>query len=424
MNWIAASLVLVLLAFTAFFAAVETVLLRLNIARALRMDQDEHRSGAALVWLIEHRGRSLNAVLLNTVGVRVTFAIVALAAVGVRAGTVAGVLVIVVATVLSMTVGEVIPRTITARSLEEVALRLARPARVMVRATAPIAAMMVTIGRALARTRADVSGPYPSDEELQRLLEVADEEVDDPIEDDEREMIRSIFELGDTSVREIMVPRPDMVMVAHDASLREVVNTVIREGRSRMPVHGETRDEIQGLVYAKDVLRHMAMKPGVEKWSGLVRDATFVPESKRVADLLRELQAQAVHLAVVVDEYGAVVGLVTIEDILEEIVGEIVDEHDDEEPMVIELGDDRWQVDARLPVDELNTVLDAELPQEGWDSVGGLVFGVLGRVPRMGESLMIDGFELTAERVQGRRISRVLVTRVESADESDDAATA
>jgi CBS domain containing-hemolysin-like protein len=415
--------VLVLLVLTAFFATVETILLRLNIARAMRMDQDAEQEDGALVWLLEHRGRSLNAVLMNAVGVRVGLAVVGMVALGeVLPRGVSEVVGVVVVAVLSMVLGEVAPRTMTARSLERAAHLFARPAKLMVQLTSPVANVLVTLGRSVAGTRTEVSGPYPNDEEMRRLLDVADEEAVDRIEDEERQMIRSIFELGDTLVREIMVPRPDMVMVATDAPLRELVNSVIKNGRSRIPVHGATRDDIVGIVYAKDVLRHLAMQPGVEKWSTLVRPPTFVPEAKRVDELLRDLQEQTVHLALVVDEYGAVVGLVTIEDILEEIVGEIVDEHDREEPLVVEIALDTWRVDARLPVDELSELVSTALPQDGWDSVGGLVFGVLGRVPDTGEAIEIEGLRLTAERVQGRRISRVLVSRLLPA--SDEAASA
>ncbi len=411
---VAAAALVLLVLLSAFLATTETVLLRLNIARAMRMEEEAPKASGALIWLLEHRGKAMNAVLLNTVGVRITAAVLAtVLALDLLPGGVAGVVAVLGLSVVSMVLGEVAPRTLTARDLEVVAQRIARPAALLIRLTEPVATLLVSFGRAIVGTKPDVSGPYPSDEEMRRLLDVADEDADDPIEDDEREMIRSIFSLGDTLVREIMVPRPDMVTVEQDAPLRDLVNTVIKNGRSRIPVQRGSRDEIAGVVYAKDVLRHLAMQPGVENWSSLIRDAAFVPEAKRIDELLRELQEQAVHLALVVDEYGAVVGLVTIEDILEEIVGEIVDEHDREEPLVTELADGSLRVDARYPVADLSEMIDVALPQDGWDSVGGLVFGVLGRVPEPGESVELEGLRFTAERVQGRRISRVLVEIVE-----------
>jgi CBS domain containing-hemolysin-like protein len=216
--------------------------------------------------------------------------------------------------------------------------------------------------------------------------------VDDELEPEERAMIRSIFELADTLVREIMVPRPDMVTVPEDAPLHEVVRIAIEQGYSRIPVRDpDDEDTIVGVVYAKDLLRRLATEQHRTRWGDLVRTPTFVPETKRCDDLLRDLQAAAVHLAIVVDEYGEIVGLVTIEDILEEIVGEIVDEHDREEPLVEVLGDGELRIDGRLGVDDLNELLGAELPEEGWDTVGGLVFGTLGRVPAVGESVELEG---------------------------------
>jgi CBS domain containing-hemolysin-like protein len=232
-------------------------------------------------------------------------------------------------------------------------------------------------------------------------------------------MITSILELGDTVVREIMVPRPDMVTVDADDELREVIQTVIDHGRSRIPVRRGSGDDINGVVHAKDVLARLATRPGSGQWADLVRPATFVPETKRVDELLRELRDDGVHMAIVVDEYGAVTGLVTIEDVLEEIVGEIVDEHDDEEERIQLLPNGTIRVDAVLAVDDLDELLGTELPDEEWDTVGGLVFGLLGHVPSEGESVDLHGLRFTAEKVQGRRVARVLVQR--RTDEQGDA---
>ena len=217
----------------------------------------------------------------------------------------------------------------------------------------PLAGLVVSTGRAVVGARPGSHGPFPSDEPASEVL-LDDEDDDDELEEDERAMIRSIFELGDTIAREIMVPRPDMVTVAADAGLRDLVNTIVEHGYSRLPVFREDREHIVGVVYAKDVLHRVALQPDRTGWADLVRPATFIPETKRIDDLLRELQAQSVHIALVVDEYGATTGLVTIEDILEEIVGEIVDEHDHEDPLVEVLDDGGWAIDARLAVDDLN----------------------------------------------------------------------
>jgi CBS domain containing-hemolysin-like protein len=402
--------VVALLLVTAYLAALETVLSRLNVVRALRLAEEDRRGADALLWVTEHRVSGLNVLLVVTVLARVTLAAMA-AVLGWRhLGEAPGLVVAVVAVaLLSLVLGEVAPRTVVLRHLETSGLRLARSGRLLIRAVDPLARAVVTLGRALVPRRHEVSGPYATDDEL-RQLDADEEETDDELEPEERAMIRSIFELAETIVREIMVPRPDMVTVAEDAPLAEVVDLAIEHGYSRIPVRDpEDEDTIVGVVYAKDLLRRLATEPGRTRWGDLVRRPTFVPETKRCDDLLRDLQEAAVHLAIVVDEYGEIVGLVTIEDILEEIVGEIVDEHDREEPLVELLDDGSMRVDARLGVDDLNELLGADLPEEGWDTVGGLVFGTLGRVPVVGESVELDGFTITVEHVQGRRVGKVLV---------------
>ncbi len=204
-----------------------------------------------------------------------------------------------------------------------------------------------------------------------------------------------------------------MVLVPADDKLGTVLDVILRAGHSRLPVYEGDRDHIVGLIYAKDVLRRLHTTGDEEgPWRDLLRAPSFVPELKPVDALLRDMQAAKTHLAVVVDEYGGTAGLVTIEDILEEIVGEIVDEYDREEELVEELSPDAWRLDARLPVDELNDLLDTSLPNEEWDTVGGLLFGLLGHVPSPGERVEVDGVRLTAERIKGRRIAKVLVKRV------------
>jgi CBS domain containing-hemolysin-like protein len=418
-----------LLLVTAYLAAFETVLSRLNVVRALRLVEEDRRGADALLWVTEHRVSGLNVLLVVTVVARVTLAALA-AVLGWRHLGDAGGLAVAVAlaALLSLVVGEVTPRTLVLRHLEASGLRLAASGRVLVRALDPVARAVVGLGRALVPRRHEVSGPYATDDEL-RQLDADEEEEDDELEPEERAMIRSIFELADTLVREIMVPRPDMVTVPEDAPLEDVVQVAIERGYSRIPVRDpDDEDTIVGVVYAKDLLRRLATERHRTGWGDLVRRPTFVPESKRCDELLRELQASAVHLAIVVDEYGEIIGLVTIEDILEEIVGEIVDEHDREEPLVEMLDGGALRIDARLGVDDLNELLGAELPEEGWDTVGGLVFGTLGRVPVVGEKLELEGWTITVEHVQGRRVGKVHVAPRAGRDDhaaapADDTAT-
>jgi CBS domain containing-hemolysin-like protein len=244
---------------------------------------------------------------------------------------------------------------------------------------------------------------------------VSDEDDDEDDEDDEdreeRELISSILEFGDTIVREVMVPRTDMVTLPAAASTDDAVDIVLEAGRSRIPLTGENIDDIVGLLYARDLLTLYDQAAPPRPARDLAHEAYFVPETKAISELLREMQAKQKHLAIVVDEFGGTAGVVTIEDLIEEIVGEIVDEYDDEKPMVVSLESGDYLVDARLDVDELASTLSIRFPEEEWDTVGGLVLGLAGRVPEVGESFEYNDVMLIAEDVQGRRIARVRVTR-------------
>jgi CBS domain containing-hemolysin-like protein len=244
----------------------------------------------------------------------------------------------------------------------------------------------------------------------------------------ERRMILSILELDDTTAREIMVPRPDVIAVAADVPFADVVDLALDHGRSRLPVHDPSDPDLMtGVVHARDLLARMRKDPGVlerdaSAWSDLVREPYHVPESRRADDLLRDLQAAAVHLALVVDEYGEIVGIVTIEDVLEEIVGEIVDEHDDERPPIEPLPGGGWRVDGGMNVVDLGDALDVELPDEAWDTVGGLVLGTLGRLPRVGDRVEVDGIVLTVTVRRGRRVVEVRVERAGASEAASDVA--
>ena len=228
---------------------------------------------------------------------------------------------------------------------------------------------------------------------------------------DERELIMSILEFGTTLVREVMVPRPDMITIPGAAAVDDAVDLVLESGRSRIPVTGESIDDIVGILFARDLLEVFDKDLDPESSEGIARDAYFVPETKQVSKLLKEMQEKQQHLAIVIDEFGGTAGMVTIEDLIEEIVGEIVDEFDDEEPMVIEV-DDGWLVDGKLDVDDLGELAGINLPDEEWDTVGGLVFGLAGRVPNEGDTFDTDGLRFTAHKVEGRRISRVKVAKL------------
>jgi CBS domain containing-hemolysin-like protein len=270
--------------------------------------------------------------------------------------------------------------------------------------------------------------PEEEAEELRELARRAGES--DAFEDDDRELLRSVFELGDTMVREVMVPRPDMVTVTGTTTLDKALRLFLRSGYSRVPVVGRSTDDLLGVLYFKDVTR--LVTDGNGGGQRLARDAArpavFVPESKPVDDLLREMQAAASHIAIVVDEYGGIAGLVTIEDALEEIVGELTDEHDHTGPEVEDLGDGRYRVPARLALDDLGDLFGLRIDDDDVDTAAGLLAKALGKVPLAGSSADTHGLHLVADRVEGRRrrLATLVVGRTErpEADEHDHPAAA
>lgn len=286
--------------------------------------------------------------------------------------------------------GEWLPRSLGRERPRLIAYRLARLLRVAIRA-----------GDRAVDLIYDEEDDHQSGDETNGDHDSSDRE--------EIRMISSVLEFSDAIVREVMTPRTDMVTLSADLTTTEALDLILEYGFSRVPVTGRGADDIVGLVYAKDLLRLVGAPPTAKPLTEIVRPPYFVPETKPVRDLLREMQSSQVHLAVAVDEFGGTAGLVTIEDLIEELVGEIVDEYDTEPPMVQPLEDGGFLVDARLPVDDLAGMLETRLPDGEWDTVGGLVLGLAGRVPIVGERFEFDGAVLIPERVQGRRVERVRV---------------
>jgi putative hemolysin len=317
---------------------------------------------------------------------------------------------------------QVVPRTYAVQRTDRAALLVAWPVYVLGTALRPLGRLLILIANlalSVLPGRGMPKGPFVTDEEIRQLSN--GEEEEEEIEEEERELIHQIFEFGDTVVREVMVPRPDMITLKVDASRDEALEKIVEAGYSRIPLYDGDTDNILGVLYAKDLLKKMHESEAPVKLAKLARDPTFVPETKKVSELLREMQEQRVHMAIVVDEYGGTAGLVTIEDLLEEIVGEIVDEYDVEEPLVEPIDDESIRVDAKMPIDEVNELLSVELPHEEWDTVGGLVFGLTGRVPVAGESVRYDSVEFVTERVAGRRVQKVVIRKLPPEPEPEQA---
>ena len=284
----------------------------------------------------------------------------------------------------------------------------------------PFSKLIVGIANALTPGQRFKSNIFKNEEELRELVDQAHERG--LVEEDEHDMIHSVFELGDTLVRELMVPRTEMVWVEHDKTLRQALSLCLRSGYSRVPVVGENIDQIVGIAYIKDLAKrahdhHEAEQ--TEKVEQLMRPVVFVPENKSAAELLKDMQRDQIHMAIVVDEYGGTAGIITIEDIIEEIVGEIADEYDDEEEQFVWLSEDKLRVQAKVHVEDLASELEIELDEnlvEGVDTIGGLMSKVLGRVPIPGSTFNLAGWKVTAERPVGRRrrISSMILERQES----------
>ena len=409
-----AAIVVGLIFLAGFFAMAETSLTRISRIKAITMEEEGRRGAARLTRLVEHPERFLNPVLLLVLVCH----IIAATLVGALAEQLFGALGVVVAIFFEVVVifvfAEAAPKTWAVQHTERAAL-LAAPVVSAIANFPPIrllARALIGLSNIIIPGRGLREGPFVSEEELLATVDVATE--DEVIEHDERRLIHSIIEFGDTVVREVMVPRPDMVSVEGKAQVSDVVEVAIAAGYSRLPAYDQGIDDIVGIVFLKDLVRDERDGRGAQEVRDLVREAHFVPETKRVTELLREMQRETFHIAIVVDEYGGTAGLVTLEDLIEELVGEIVDEFDVAEPPIEDLGNGEVRVNARMPIDEVNDLLHSELPTGDWDSVGGLVFNLLGHVPVEGETVEVDGHRLVAEKVQGRRIGRVRIAKLES----------
>jgi CBS domain containing-hemolysin-like protein len=297
-----------------------------------------------------------------------------------------------------------------ARPIMAFAAPLVRFLRVLL---GPLAVGLVALGNRVTPGRPPIV-TFSSEEQLLSMVDEAAEA--DVLEQDDRQLIHSIFEWGDTVVREVMVPRTDMQTIDDDTPLADALAEFLRSGHSRIPVVGKDADEVFGVLYLRDVVRHTSEKGPKLTARDLARPAEFVPESKKADDTLRQMQRNSIHLALVVDEYGGIAGLVTLEDLIEELVGDISDEYDRETPDVTHLGGGVFRVSARLPLDELGDLFGIELDDDEVDSAGGLLTKTLGRLPETGSVVEVSGLKLRAERVEGRR--KLLRTIVVEADQT------
>ncbi|WP_237565508.1 hemolysin family protein [Ornithinimicrobium cavernae] len=409
-------------------SASETALLRVSRHRVEQLQEDEQRGADALARIVVDPSPYLAVAAFTKVAAEAATAVAVTVAVDTQTDSHwrTALFAVGIMTVISFVIVGVSPRTLGRQHVEKVALMSAPVIRVLRILLGPLAKVLVMFGNAVTPGRGFAEGPFANEAELRDLLDLAGETS--VIEAGEREMIHSIFELGDTVAREVMVPRPDMVSIRQDRVLRQAMSLFLRSGFSRVPVIGEGSDDVLGILYFKDVARAVnanaanAREPVTE----LMRPVQRIPESKSVDGLLREMQRDRLHIAIVIDEYGGTAGLITIEDILEEIVGEITDEYDRDVVEVETLEDGSVRVPATMPVDDLAEMFDVDLETEDVDSVGGLLAAEIGMVPIVGSWAELAGLRLTAERMAGRRrrVATVLVTRVEPEQDEHEETTA
>ena len=419
-----ALIALVLLTFlNAFFTLAETAL---SAARHARLQDliDEGRADAGAAASAQQLLRQPTRVVA-TVQVGITLAAFAVAAIGasvlapdwayavpprlsshpVRFAVIS---VTLLSALFTIVVGEIVPRSIALRRPEEIALRIAGPLRGFMLVLNPLASAALGISNLLVRPfglTATFAAPMITEEELRATLEASAQSG--AIEEDEKEIIRNVISFGDTDVRQVMTPRIDIRAIDAGAGLPALLDLIVESGHSRIPVYESSVDNVVGIVHAKDLLPALARGERTLDLRPLMRPPLVIPENRRIDDLLDEFRRSSVQLAIIQDEYGGTAGLVTVEDLLEELVGEIQDEYDREDAQFQTLEPGIYRIDARMAIDDLNDLLDLDLPHEDFDTIGGFVFGQFGRQPSAGESVCYENLEFIVEKTDGRRVDEI-----------------
>ena len=441
MDTILQILVIVILTFfEGVFVAAEIALVTIRRTRVDQLAEEGNRAAKRVKGLIAQPGRFLAVTQIGltflgflasayaavnlTTSLQELFVSTGWPVVSTSAEALALIIVTLVLSLFTIVFGELVPKSLALAHTETFALRLSGFIEVLLRVLGPLVRVLTAITTAVARMlgAGDQAQGVMSTQELSILVERGGEQG--ILEAEEEQMIQAVIELGDQRIHEVMVPRIAMVTLRATASMDEAIDTVIDGGHSRIPVYEETIDEIIGILYAKDLLPFL--KEAVTERPSLrsiLRTPVFVPESMSVDDLLHEFQRRKIHIAIVLDEYGGTAGLVTIEDLLEEIVGEIQDEYDEEEPLIVRISDDEARIDGRADVDDLAELFDTNLGLEDadeYDTVGGLIYHRIGGVPKPGDQVVVDGLTLTVETTDGRRVGKVLVVRSRDDGEPED----
>ena len=381
-------------------------------ARALRLLKDPGRFLAVIQVAITFLGALASAVAAVSIVELLATPLSGVSWIGERAGALALLVVTLFVSIVSIVLGELIPKGFALANPDRIALAASGPISLFAKIVSPLVALLVLLTKAISKPFGidPTRTPELSAAEIRLIVEQGSQQG--VLEAEEEQMISAVMSLSDSKLHEVMVPRIDIVAIDQEATFDEAVEVVLKEGHSRTPLYRESVDHIVGILYAKDLLRLIAAGGTRPRLRDIMRPALFVPESQSVDDLLHELQRRKVHMAVVLDEYGGTAGLVTIEDLLEEIVGEIQDEFDEEEPMKVEIGPGEVILDGRADIDDLTELVEPALEledDEEYDTLGGFVYHRIGRVPVVGDAVVIEPFVITVIKVSGRRVGKVRV---------------
>lgn len=405
-----------LLMLSAFFSSAETAFTAVSRSKVRKLVEEKKAGAKELEKLVEDPHRFLATVLLGNNIVNVMATALATRLFLVWFGDWAIAISTGAMTFLILVFGEITPKTLAIRHAERIALLFSRFFFLIEKVLFPLSKVVVFFSQIIVRVAGEKSiksEPFLTEGEIKALIELGGEEG--LIEEEERALIHQIFEFGDTVVREIMVPRLDMVSLESKTRIEEALKLALKKGYSRLPVFEGSLDNIRGLVYLKDIVSALSKGEKEKKVGELVRPAYFVPETKKIIELLREMQRNKVHMAIIVDEYGGIAGLVTIEDILEEIVGEIFDEYDVQEALFQPLKKGKVLIDTRISFDEAKELLNlktSEEEEEEFDTFGGFLYSLFGRIPRKGEKIEYDNWRFKVLKVSGHRIAKVIAEKI------------
>ena len=407
--WMLAGIGLILVILI-FLSLAEMSLSQMTKPRAAALAEKGAKSGKALVRLAAEPTLWVNPLLL-TVNICQTVQATLMGIVSGRLFGPAGVAIgVVINVLLFFVLAEAVPKTYAVLNPVRGATSTARPISLLVRfwPLRAASAVLIKLTNVIVKGEGLKQGPFIGEQEFLGIVEAAAQES--VIEHEERELIESIIEFGDTVVREIMVPRPDAVFIDSDLTITQALDKAVEDGFSRLPVLRKDDDDVVGIVYVKDLVIAERQGNGASPITDLIRQVEVVPENKLVGDLMRSMQAKKFHMVMVADEYGIIVGLATLEDCLEELVGEIVDEHDDEDLSLQTLPNGDYLVIGSMPISRLNDELELKVPESEYDTIGGFIFGMLGHVPVQGESVDFDGWRISTETLDGRRIQQVRIS--------------